>query len=431
MTSSSSSSTYFDIFLSSAEDTGKGLASHLYRSLYLRGIPTYLRDAKLEERPSSSLVYDARKYIQGSKFAVVVVSQSYPTSVWCLEELQILLNFHDQGRLYVLPIFYEVSFSDIRSQTGAVAEPFRKLGETYPDKVQAWRIALIKLTDIPGLDLHHLSEVDVVLNRVLLYKSEAIYPRETKGVGLLGLDRHMKALYQLLDLKNSTEEVRLIGIWGPGGVGKTTLARFAYDDLYNNFHTHVFVDKAENIYYQDLEKPRSEETLTSGGGIRSVSTGMIKSTVGHRKGLLVIDCVDNLEQLKAVAEILSWCGSGSRVILITQDKNLLTQFGVQHVYEVKSLRYDDALQLFSQSAFERQNPPTSFESLSLRAVQVASFLPLTLTILGSSLRNKNEEEWEKELQKLEGDRENTIMEIMKKSYTREDENDQIPSFILP
>ncbi|XP_010416055.1 PREDICTED: disease resistance protein RML1B-like isoform X2 [Camelina sativa] len=283
----------------------------------------------------------------------------------------------------------------------------------------------------PGFTSSVLSEVDVVLNRVLLYKSEAIYPRETKGVGLLGLDRHMKALYQLLDLKNSTEEVRLIGIWGPGGVGKTTLARFAYDDLYNNFHTHVFVDKAENIYYQDLEKPRSEETLTSGGGIRSVSTGMIKSTVGHRKGLLVIDCVDNLEQLKAVAEILSWCGSGSRVILITQDKNLLTQFGVQHVYEVKSLRYDDALQLFSQSAFERQNPPTSFESLSLRAVQVASFLPLTLTILGSSLRNKNEEEWEKELQKLEGDRENTIMEIMKKSYTREDENDQIPSFILP
>lgn len=44
-----------------------------------------------------------------------------------------------------------------------------------------------------------------------------------------------------------------------------------------------------------------------------------------------------MEQLKDIADIVGWCGSGSRVILITQDKNLLDKFGVKHVYEVSSL----------------------------------------------------------------------------------------------
>lgn len=131
--------------------------------------------------------------------------------------------------------------------------------------------------------------------------------------------------------------------------------------------------------------------------------------------------MDNLQQLKDIAEIVGWFGSGSRVIFITQEKDLLDEIGVEHVYELQSLRYDEALQLFCRSAFKQQHPPTSFESLALRAVQVAGFLPLTLQILGSSLHGKDERTWEEELQKLEGDQEKTITEVMKKSYARTNE----------
>ena len=279
--------------------------------------------------------------------------------------------------------------------------------------------------------------VDLVTNEILLMVSnKPNSPSTTKGDGHVthvALDRHMQALYELLDLK-SNKEVRLVGLWGPGGVGKTTLARYAYEELSTNFHVRTFVDNIEKIHHQDnretftsREIKEGFQKLTRGPTVRS---DVIKSTVAHRKGLLVVDCVDNIEQLKDIAKIVRWCGSGSRIILIAQDKNLLDKFGVDHVYEVQSLRYDEALQIFSQSAFKQQHPPTSFESLSLRAIQIASFLPLTLQILGSFLQGKDEKSWEEVLHKLEGDQEKTIMKVMKESYIIESEKDQISSFIF-
>jgi transcriptional regulator with AAA-type ATPase domain len=224
--------------------------------------------------------------------------------------------------------------------------------------------------------------IELIANEILSISNRK--PLTAKGDGLVGMDRQMQTLYKLLDFK-AAEEVRLIGIWGPGGIGKTTLARYAYEEISSNFKVHVFVDKAEKICHQDRD-------------------------------------------------LAHWFIPGSRVIFVTQDRNLLVESGVEHAYEVQSLRYDEALQLFSHSAFDQQHPPTSFESLSLRAVHISGFLPLTLKILGSSLRGKDEERWEKELQQLEGDQEKAIMEITSKRYTRagkkEEDKEKITSFIL-
>jgi len=369
-----SSSSKFEVFLSfCSEDPSKTFVSVLDRWLEQKDITTNFKDDSF--------------LAEESKLAVVVVSESYPISVLCLNQLEKIVNSHSEGRLSILPIFYGVDPYNVRKQTGYLAEPFQELGEGYPDdKIQEWRVSLTKLTNIPALDSRYWSNeadmIELIANEILSISNRK--PLTAKGDGLVGMDRQMQTLYKLLDFK-AAEEVRLIGIWGPGGIGKTTLARYAYEEISSNFKVHVFVDKAEKICHQDRD-------------------------------------------------LAHWFIPGSRVIFVTQDRNLLVESGVEHAYEVQSLRYDEALQLFSHSAFDQQHPPTSFESLSLRAVHISGFLPLTLKILGSSLRGKDEERWEKELQQLEGDQEKAIMEITSKRYTRagkkEEDKEKITSFIL-
>ena len=95
--------------------------------------------------------------------------------------------------------------------------------------------------------------------------------------GLAGMDRHLKAFHELLAL-DSDKEVRTVGIWGCAGVGKTTLARYAYDEIYVQFHTNLFLENIE-----------VEEDVTSSDHERNEITAARNK---HSRVLLVADGVN-------------------------------------------------------------------------------------------------------------------------------------------
>lgn len=57
--------------------------------------------------------------------------------------------------------------------------------------------------------------------------------------GLVGMDRHMKAMYGLLDFRSS--DFRVIQILGKEGIGKTKLARYMYEEISHHFDTHLWL----------------------------------------------------------------------------------------------------------------------------------------------------------------------------------------------
>ncbi|EFH47022.1 hypothetical protein ARALYDRAFT_916327 [Arabidopsis lyrata subsp. lyrata] len=153
------------------------------------------------------------------------------------------------------------------------------------------------------------------------------------------MDRHMKVVYDLLALEVN-KEVRTIGIWGSSirvSQRKTTFARYIYSEMFVNFQTYVFLDNVENMKDKLLKFEGEEDPTVI---ISSYHDGheITEARRKHRKVLLIADDVNNIEQGKWIIEYANWFAPGSRIILISQNKNMLVDAGVKHVYEVTSFR---------------------------------------------------------------------------------------------
>ncbi|KAL4312547.1 hypothetical protein GQ457_01G004640 [Hibiscus cannabinus] len=158
----SSSRQKYDVFLSfRGEDTRKNFTDHLYAALKRRGIITFRDDEKL--KVGEAIAPELFKAIRESWCSVVVLSEGYAFSSWCLEELsEIMQQKNDRGHK-VFPIFYHVDPSDLRKQRGKVKEAFAKheriLEDSRGEKIQRWRLALTQVANIKGW---HLNERFVI-----------------------------------------------------------------------------------------------------------------------------------------------------------------------------------------------------------------------------------------------------------------------------
>ncbi|KAH9698349.1 hypothetical protein KPL71_023980 [Citrus sinensis] len=155
MASSSSSprnSNKYEVFLSfKGEDTRDNFTSHLYSALCQNKIETFIdNDLKRGDEISQSLL----DTIEASTISIVIFSERYASSGWCLDELlKILECKHGYGQI-VIPVFYRVDPSHVRRQTGNFGDFFSKLEERFPQKLQRWRNALTEAANLSGFDSH-------------------------------------------------------------------------------------------------------------------------------------------------------------------------------------------------------------------------------------------------------------------------------------
>ena len=103
-----------------------------------------------EEMKSQSLL-DA---IEASSISVIVFSEGYASSRWCLDELLKILDWRKEYAQIVIPVFYRVDPSHVRKQIESFGVSFSKLGERFPDKKQRWSSALTEAANLSGFDSH-------------------------------------------------------------------------------------------------------------------------------------------------------------------------------------------------------------------------------------------------------------------------------------
>ncbi|KAM7460324.1 hypothetical protein LguiB_036316 [Lonicera macranthoides] len=113
-----SSSTPYDVFLSfRGEDTRYTFADHLYTALVQHGFCTFRDDDEMHK--GEYLKSELEKAIPQSKSSIIVISENYASSTWCLDELVIILERRRTSGHVVLPVFYHVEPSEVHKQTNS------------------------------------------------------------------------------------------------------------------------------------------------------------------------------------------------------------------------------------------------------------------------------------------------------------------------
>uniref|UniRef100_A0A7N2RA22 ADP-ribosyl cyclase/cyclic ADP-ribose hydrolase n=1 Tax=Quercus lobata TaxID=97700 RepID=A0A7N2RA22_QUELO len=130
--SPSSSSTRrwkYDVFLNfRGVDTRNSFTDHLYAALKQKGILTFKYDKKIDR--GKAIAREILEKIEGSRFAIVILSKHYAPSTWCLDELVKIIGYSKEMGTTVLPVFYDVDPSDVRRQRGTFAVAFAKQNTT-------------------------------------------------------------------------------------------------------------------------------------------------------------------------------------------------------------------------------------------------------------------------------------------------------------
>ncbi|CAN6544922.1 unnamed protein product [Malus baccata var. baccata] len=141
----------YDVFLSfRGEDTRLGITSHLHAALIQKKIETYIDNRLQRGEEIGPALLEA---IEKSTISVIIFSQNYASSSWCLDELVHILKCKNREGRMVMPVFYDINPSDVRKQHGSHEVAFAQLEKRFDkDKVQKWRDALTTAANLSGFD---------------------------------------------------------------------------------------------------------------------------------------------------------------------------------------------------------------------------------------------------------------------------------------
>ncbi|XP_045786970.1 probable disease resistance protein At1g61310 [Trifolium pratense] len=142
----------WQIFLSfRGEDTRYSFTGYLYQALSQGGFKIFMDDGGLQtgDQISPSLL----NAIEASRLSIIVLSENYANSSWCLEELVKIMECMKLKNQLVWPIFYKVKPSEIRHLRKCYGKDMAQHENNFginSERIQKWRSALFEVSNLSG-----------------------------------------------------------------------------------------------------------------------------------------------------------------------------------------------------------------------------------------------------------------------------------------
>ncbi|KAA3467804.1 disease resistance protein [Gossypium australe] len=207
------------------------------------------------------------------------------------------------------------------------------------------------------------------------------------------------------------DKVKKIGVWGMGGVGKTTLVRNVGGEV-KGFDRVIMVTVSETLDIEKIQNKIADDIdLNFEKKTEEGKASELWSRLADGKFLVILDDLwkewNNDEDLRKIGIPLVKDEKGCKIILTTRNYNVCQHMECEETVQVKVLEDDEAWNLFEKNAGLKKADSRVIGEAKKIAKECKG-LPLAIVTLAKALKGKALDRWKDAREKLEG---SELMEI--------------------
>ncbi|XP_047941183.1 disease resistance protein RPS5-like [Salvia hispanica] len=222
------------------------------------------------------------------------------------------------------------------------------------------------------------------------------------------------------------DKVESIGIYGMGGVGKTTLTKYVHNRLLQETEDCVVWVTVSQVF--NINKLQDKIGCAIGLKLSDEHdahkrAAELRTAFSTRESIvLILDDVWENIKLEEVGYPLG--REGCRLVITTRSSKVCHQFGCKSINEVKTLHNDEAWDLFKET-LGHESLPSDVEEIAKCMVKMCDGLPLGIITLAGGMRGETAvHAWRNSMTELKksfmghDDMEDQVYKVLKYSFDR-------------